>query len=152
MLLRLYHRACCIIAFMNDLNLFLRDVPSSLLNFAHFSHILLTMFVDNQVFCKIPLTVDLLQLNPFRYCTDFIPEPGFLVHAVMALAGHHVESTSTYHHCYTAIKFLRECLGANCIAGRGPSILDAIITLFSFDVSLVTLHVLYANSRPSLTY
>ncbi|KAL2002267.1 hypothetical protein VTN02DRAFT_284 [Thermoascus thermophilus] len=93
----------------------------------------------NQDFCKIPLTADLLWMNPFRYRTDLVPEPGFLVHAVMALAGHHVESPSVHHHRHTALKLLRESLGADGTVEHGSSMLDAIIILFSFDETQSTL-------------
>lgn len=86
-------------------------------------------------FCTIPLTFD-LQMNPFRYRKTIVPEPMFLVHAVMALAGHHVKSPSTDDHRYTALKLLRESLNASGNVEDGSSVLDAIMILFSFDVSL----------------
>jgi hypothetical protein len=86
-------------------------------------------------FCKIPLTSD-LQMNPFRYHRTIVPEPIFLVHAVMALAGHHVESPSADDHRHTALKLLRESLNASGNMEDGSSMLDAIMILFSFDVSL----------------
>lgn len=86
----------------------------------------------NSEFCKIPLTSD-LQINPFRCRTDLNPEPIFLVHAVMALAGHHVESTSTLDHRHTALQLLRESLNTYNNAGDGYSMLDTIIILFSLD-------------------
>lgn len=60
----------------------------------------------------------------------------FLVHAVMALAGHHVKSQSTDDHHYTALKLFRESLDASSNVEDGSSMLDAIMILFSFDVSL----------------
>jgi hypothetical protein len=86
-------------------------------------------------FCNIPLTSD-LQMNPFRYHRTIVPEPIFLVHAVMALAGHHVESPSADDHRHTALKLLRESLNASGNMEDGSSMLDAIMILFSFDVSL----------------
>ncbi|KZF23468.1 hypothetical protein L228DRAFT_246242 [Xylona heveae TC161] len=86
----------------------------------------------NREFCRIPLTSD-LQVNPFRYRTDLSPEPMFLVHAVMALGGHHVESTSTQIHRQAALQLLRENLGTYSNAGHGYSMLDTIIILFSLD-------------------
>lgn len=83
----------------------------------------------------IPLTSD-LQMNPFRYRRTIVPEPMFLVHAVMALSGHHVKSPSTDYHRYTALKLLRESLNASGNVEDGPSMLDTIMILFSFDVSL----------------
>jgi hypothetical protein len=83
----------------------------------------------------IPLTSD-LQMNPFRYRRTIVPEPMFLVHAVMALAGHHVKSASTDDHRYTALKLFRESLNASGNIEGGSSMLDAIMILFSFDVSL----------------
>ncbi|PWY86671.1 hypothetical protein BO70DRAFT_333069 [Aspergillus heteromorphus CBS 117.55] len=86
----------------------------------------------NEEFCRIPLTAD-LGVNPFRYRARRAPEPMFLVHAVMALAGHHVESTSTQGHRHAAIQLLREGIDMNTNLEHGYSILDAIIILFSLD-------------------
>ena len=73
-------------------------------------------------------------MNPFRCRADPYPEPIFLVHAVMALAGHHVESTSTQHHRQAAITMLRQTLDTCKFARDGYSMLDTIIILFSLDV------------------
>lgn len=94
-------------------------------------------------FCTIPLTFD-LQMNPFRYHKTIVPEPMFLVHAVMALAGHHVKSPSTDDHHHTALKLLRESLNASGNMEDGSSMLDAIMVLFSFDVSL-QLHLCFSG-------
>ncbi|KAM5462993.1 hypothetical protein MferCBS49748_006220 [Microsporum ferrugineum] len=88
--------------------------------------------IDNGEFCKIPLTSD-LRINPFRYRKDLEPEPVFLIHAVMALAGHHVESTSTQDHRHAAFQLLREKLGSYSKAEDVYSMLDAVIILFSLD-------------------
>ncbi|CAG8899850.1 unnamed protein product [Penicillium egyptiacum] len=92
----------------------------------------------NIEFCKIPLTSD-MQMNPFRYHRTIVPEPIFLVHAVMALAGHHVKSPSTDDHRHTALKLLRESLDASGNVEDGSSMLDAIMILFSFDETQSTL-------------
>ncbi|GLA44380.1 hypothetical protein AnigIFM63309_003142 [Aspergillus niger] len=92
----------------------------------------------NMEFCTIPLTFD-LQMNPFRYRKTNVPEPMFLVHAVMALAGHHVKSPSTDDHHYTALKLLRESINASGNVEDGSSMLDAIMILFSFDETQSTL-------------
>ncbi|KAJ5944052.1 fungal-specific transcription factor domain-containing protein [Penicillium verrucosum] len=92
----------------------------------------------NMEFCTIPLTSD-LQMNPFRYRRTIVPEPMFLVHAVMALAGHHVKSPSTDDHHYTALKLFRESLNTPANLGDGSSMLDAIMILFSFDETQSTL-------------
>ncbi|GLA46856.1 hypothetical protein AnigIFM63604_011457 [Aspergillus niger] len=92
----------------------------------------------NMEFCTIPLTFD-LQMNPFRYRKTNVPEPMFLVHAVMALAGHHVKSPSTDDHHYTALKLLRESINASGNVEDGCSMLDAIMILFSFDETQSTL-------------
>ncbi|PWY82289.1 hypothetical protein BO83DRAFT_395441 [Aspergillus eucalypticola CBS 122712] len=92
----------------------------------------------NMEFCTIPLTFD-LQMNPFRYHKTIVPEPMFLVHAVMALAGHHVKSPSTDDHHHTALKLLRESLNASGNVEYGSSMLDAIMILFSFDETQSTL-------------
>ncbi|OOF99639.1 hypothetical protein ASPCADRAFT_138322 [Aspergillus carbonarius ITEM 5010] len=86
----------------------------------------------NREFCRIPLTVN-LRSNPFQYHTDLDMEPMFLVHAVMSLAGHHVESTSTLVHRHEALQLLRESLTTCSNLGQAYSILDAIIILFSLD-------------------
>ncbi|KAH8676427.1 fungal-specific transcription factor domain-containing protein [Tricladium varicosporioides] len=86
----------------------------------------------NTEFCTIPLTFD-LRINPFRYRTNLDPEPIFLVHAVMALAGHHVESTLTLNHRHAALGLLRQSLNTNNIAENIYSMLDTIIILFSLD-------------------
>lgn len=75
-------------------------------------------------------------MNPFRYHKTIVSEPIFLVHAVMALAGHHVESPSAHNHRHTALKLLRESLNVSGNLEDGFFMLDAIIILFSFDVSL----------------
>ena len=72
-------------------------------------------------------------MNPFRYRTDLDREPIFLVHAVMALAGHHVESPSAQNHRHAAIQLLR--LSLNAYGNARDAMLDTIIILFSFDVS-----------------
>ncbi|EZF33587.1 hypothetical protein H109_01392 [Trichophyton interdigitale MR816] len=86
----------------------------------------------NGEFCKIPLTSD-LRINPFRYRKDLEPEPTFLVHAVMALAGHHVHSTSTQDHRHAAFHLIREKLGSYNNTEDVYFMLDAIIILFSLD-------------------
>ncbi|PYI08230.1 hypothetical protein BO78DRAFT_405974 [Aspergillus sclerotiicarbonarius CBS 121057] len=86
----------------------------------------------NREFCRIPLTAS-LRRNPFQYHADLDTEPMFLVHAVMALAGHHVESTSTLVHRQTALQLLRENLNAYSNMEHGYSMLDTIIILFSLD-------------------
>lgn len=63
----------------------------------------------------------------------------FLVHAVMGLAGHHVNSTSTQTHRHAALQLLRESLERSSDAGHGYSIIDAIMILFSLDVGLLDL-------------
>src|ERR1700691_5462940 len=89
-------------------------------------------------FCTIPLTFQ-LWINPFRYRTDVDPEPTFLVHAVMALAGHHINSTSTLSHRHTALQLLRQSLNAFSDAETMYSVLDTIVILFSLDVSQTSL-------------
>ncbi|EGD90491.1 hypothetical protein H112_01951 [Trichophyton rubrum D6] len=83
-------------------------------------------------FCKIPLTSD-LRINPFRYRKDLEPEPTFLVHAVMALAGHYVHSASTQDHRHAAFQLIREKLGSYNNTEDVYSMLDAVIILFSLD-------------------
>jgi Fungal specific transcription factor domain len=90
--------------------------------------------LDNSEFCTIPLTFH-LRINPFRYRTDIDPEPTFLVHAVMALAGHHVNSTSTLSHRHAALQLLRQNLNAFSDTETMYSVLDTIVILFSLDVS-----------------
>ncbi|KNG86741.1 hypothetical protein ANOM_005892 [Aspergillus nomiae NRRL 13137] len=86
----------------------------------------------NMEFCRIPLTSD-LQMNPFMYRESSGPKPMFLVHAVMALAGHHVESESTNIHRHTALQLLRESLEICTKPGHSSAILDTIVILFSLD-------------------
>ncbi|KAI9703095.1 MAG: hypothetical protein M1820_005967 [Bogoriella megaspora] len=89
----------------------------------------------DQEFCKIPLTPSIsdLRINPFRCPTDLESRPAFLVHAVMALAGHHVHSTSTQDHRHTALQLLRGSLDKYNSVGNGYSMLDTITILFSLD-------------------
>ncbi|KAG8166363.1 hypothetical protein KVR01_002052 [Diaporthe batatas] len=87
---------------------------------------------NNAEFCTIPLTFR-LRINPFRYRTDLDPEPVFLVHAVMALAGHHVKSDSTLSHRHTALQLLRQALDTFSDTETMHSILDTIVILFSLD-------------------
>ncbi|KAI0427454.1 fungal-specific transcription factor domain-containing protein [Xylaria sp. FL1042] len=92
----------------------------------------------NEEFCKIPLTSD-LQLNPFQYRDGSNSEPLFLLHAVMALAGHHVESPNIEHHHRTALKLLREGVNKWCNIPDIYHMLDTIIILFSLDETRSTL-------------
>ncbi|KAH8696617.1 fungal-specific transcription factor domain-containing protein [Talaromyces proteolyticus] len=86
----------------------------------------------NDDFCKIPLTTD-LRANPFQYRKDLDPEPACLVHAVMGLAGHHVESRSSQSHRHVALQMLREGLSIYSDARDCYSMLDTIIIIFSLD-------------------
>ncbi|KAK8122944.1 hypothetical protein PG984_011614 [Apiospora sp. TS-2023a] len=86
----------------------------------------------NQEFCKIPLTFD-LRVNPFQYRKGGNTEPLFLVHAAMALAGHHIESGFTEHHKGTALHLLRESLNTSANLKHVYHMLDAIVILFSLD-------------------
>jgi hypothetical protein len=90
--------------------------------------------LDNSEFCTIPLTFQ-LRINPFQYRPDLDPEPTFLVHAVMALSGHHVNSISTLNHRHTSLQLLRQNLNAFSDAETMYSVLDTIVILFSLDVS-----------------
>ncbi|KAB8254315.1 fungal-specific transcription factor domain-containing protein [Aspergillus pseudonomiae] len=86
----------------------------------------------NMEFCRIPLTSD-MQMNPFMYRESSGPKPMFLIHAVMALAGHHVESESTDIHRHAALQSLRENLNTCTNPGHSSAILDTIAILFSLD-------------------
>ncbi|KAK7226584.1 hypothetical protein V2G26_014587 [Clonostachys chloroleuca] len=86
----------------------------------------------NAEFCTIPLTLR-LRINPFRYRDDLDPEPKFLMHAVMALAGHHLHSPSALSHRHASLHLLRQSLSAYNDAETMYSVLDAIIILFSLD-------------------
>jgi hypothetical protein len=77
-----------------------------------------------------------LQSNPFQYRENLDPEPMFLVHAGMALAVHHVDSTSTQTHRNGALQLLCESVKMYSNAGHGYSLIDTIIILFSLDVGL----------------
>lgn len=90
---------------------------------------------DNQEFCKIPLTFD-LPINPFQYQRVMDTEPAFLHHAVMALAGHHVDSPTTEDHRRQALQLFREGLDMNSDSNTFYYFLDTIIILFSLDVRL----------------
>lgn len=95
---------------------------------------------DNMEFCRIPLTSD-FKMNPFQYRESSVSKPMFLVHAVMALAGHHVESTSTDTHRHAALQSLRQSLDKYNCAKHRDSIIDTIIILFSLDVGRVFTYV-----------
>lgn len=88
---------------------------------------------DNNDFCKIPLTTH-LRSNPFQYRTDLNPEPVFLIHAIMALAGHHVNSPYLQDHRHAALQLLHKHLVTYTRPRDVYSMLDAIIILFSLDV------------------
>lgn len=90
---------------------------------------------DNTEFCTIPLTFK-LRINPFRYRADLDPEPEFLVHAVMALAGHHVKSDSMLAHRQAALQLLRQSVCSLKDVEVMYSVLDTIVVLFSLDVGL----------------
>ncbi|KAK8011490.1 hypothetical protein PG990_010455 [Apiospora arundinis] len=92
----------------------------------------------NKEFCKIPLTAD-LQVNPFQYQRVLDTKPIFLLHAVMALAGHHVESPTTEDHHRKALQLLREGLNVNSGSDKIYHFLDTIIILFSLDETQSTL-------------
>jgi len=79
-------------------------------------------------------------MNPFEFRTNLRPEPTFLVHAVMALSGHHVHSTTSLHHRIVALQLLRESLNTNKSFESTYSMLDTVIILFSLDVSLTLPH------------
>lgn len=53
----------------------------------------------------------------------------------MALAGHHVKSTSTLSHRYEALQILRQSLTSSIDPETMHSVLDTIVILFSLDVS-----------------
>ncbi|KAE8367924.1 fungal-specific transcription factor domain-containing protein [Aspergillus caelatus] len=72
-----------------------------------------------------------ISLNDYRESS--VPKPMFLVHAVMALAGHHLESTSTDTHRHAALQSLRQNLDKYNSTKHRESILDTIIILFSLD-------------------
>lgn len=76
-----------------------------------------------------------LRVNPFRYRTDIDPEPIFLVHAVMALAGHHVNSTSTLDHQHASLQLLRQSVNTFSDVETMYSMIDTIMILFSLDVN-----------------
>ena len=76
-------------------------------------------------------------MNPFEYRTNLRPEPIFLVHAVMALSGHHVHSTTSLHHRIAALQLLRESLNTDRSFESTWSMLDTVIILFSLDVSVI---------------
>ncbi|KAF7526036.1 hypothetical protein G7054_g10893 [Neopestalotiopsis clavispora] len=86
----------------------------------------------NAEFCTIPLTFKLRD-NPFRYRTNVHPEPAFLMHAVMALAGHHVQSTAMLAHRHAALQLLRHGLDTLSNTEAMYSVLDTIVILFSLD-------------------
>ena len=99
---------------------------------------------DNAELCMIPLTFH-LRINPFRYRTDLDPEPAYLIHAVMALAGHHVGSNAALSHRHEALQLLRRSLDIFDDSETMYSALDTIIVLFSLDVSQIAVCL-----RPSL--
>lgn len=53
----------------------------------------------------------------------------------MALAGHHVGSSFTQHHRHASLQILRKTLGSGNLS-QTDHMLDAIILLFSLDVSI----------------
>lgn len=57
------------------------------------------------------------------------------MHAVMALAGHHVQSTTMLAHRHAALQLLRHGLGTLSNTEAMYSVLDTIVILFSLDVS-----------------
>lgn len=76
-------------------------------------------------------------MNPFQCRLDRHTEPLFLVHAVMALGGHHVGSTSTQDHRYAALQLLRKSLEICDSAELAHSMLDTIVMLFALDVGYI---------------
>jgi hypothetical protein len=56
------------------------------------------------------------------------------MHAVMALAGHHLNSPSALSHRHASLHLLRQSLGVYNDAETMYSVLDTIIILFSLDV------------------
>ncbi|KAI0968366.1 hypothetical protein F4678DRAFT_442851 [Xylaria arbuscula] len=92
----------------------------------------------NQEFCKIPLSSE-LQINPFQYHEGSKTEPLFLLHAVMALAGHHVKSQGMEQHHQTSLKLLREAINTIYNNTDVYHMLDTIIILFSLDETQSTL-------------
>ncbi|PWY66039.1 hypothetical protein BO94DRAFT_579770 [Aspergillus sclerotioniger CBS 115572] len=132
------HGAFCVgagLAAVSELHIVLRSptsVPPSILYSSLSRRFQPILDRYNREFCKIPLTAN-LRRNPFQYHTDLGMKPMFLVHAVMSLAGHHIESTSTLVHRHAALQLLRESLTTCSNMGQGYSMLDTIIILFSLD-------------------
>lgn len=105
------------------------------------------MFVpDDHEFSVIPLTFDLIH-NPFRCTREALKESDFLLHAVLALSCHHTDnqrsspkqrkaSSVVLEHGQIALRLLRQTLGSgDSVVQLSSSLLDAIIVLFSLDVS-----------------
>ena len=69
-----------------------------------------------------------------------------MIHAVMALGGHHVESSTTQSHHGTALSLLRGSLASSDRADA-QSLIDAIIVLFSYDVSDQSKQNSYSNAK-----
>lgn len=72
-------------------------------------------------------------MNPFR--CSFKPDANttFLLHAIMALAGHHTGSATTRYHQHEAVHLLRQSLSSTDVIRRGPATLDTIVILSSVD-------------------
>lgn len=62
----------------------------------------------------------------------------FLLHAVMALAGHHTQSPTTEDHRQNALQLLREGLHSSDPKDGIDHLIDTIIILFSLDVSTLS--------------
>ncbi|KAI1305013.1 hypothetical protein F5Y03DRAFT_356250 [Xylaria venustula] len=100
----------------------------------------------NKEFCKIPLTSE-LQINPFQHRKGSNTKPLCLLHATMALAGHHVKSQGIEQHHQTALKLLREAINTLHNSTDVYHMLDTIIILFSLNETQSTL----GNWRTHLT-
>lgn len=91
--------------------------------------------VDDSDFCIIPLTNN-MQINPFRCERSLWQTSPSLMHAVLALAGHHLVAPDVEDHRQIAIHALRRSLDTSWRTTPLLELLDTIIILFSLDVRL----------------
>jgi hypothetical protein len=99
------------------------------------------MSTDNQEFCVVPLSVDIL-CNPFRCRPEVSRGSQSLLHAILAVSCYHAgrqASEGSYprqviiDHRNTAVKLYRNELDT-CTGSQGTQLLDTAMVLFLYNV------------------
>lgn len=104
---------------------------------------LMLINVDDQEFCKYPITID-LDINPFRYRRETSRGSKHLFHAIIALACHHRKDyrqdkappLEFYEHKNHSMVLYKEALQSSHIQHQSLPALDTLLALWCIDVRL----------------